>query len=163
MHYLYLAGLVSGVALLQTTPYNPFVWNGVKPDFFLLLIIYLNLFVPASFSAWSGFSGGLLEDLLSGGPLGSATLSKTLSGYGVSLLGNKVVLDNPLVQALLVLIVSLLEASLRFSVLNFFAAVQLGVGAFPGVILSQVLLTTLLAQPFFWLLRQGQQRWVPSL
>jgi len=149
-----------GVFLLQTTPYNPFVWHGVKPDFFLLLIIYLNLFVPASSSAWSGFSGGLLEDLLSGGPLGNATLSKTLSGYGVSLLGNKVVLDNPLVQALLVLIVSLIEASLRLSVLNFFGAVHLGVGAFSEVILPQALLTTLLAPPFFWLLRQGQRRWV---
>ena len=160
--YLCLAGLFLAVAMLQTSRYLPLSPGAVRPDFFLLLVIYLNLFVYDVADAWSGFAAGLLEDLLSGGAFGAAMFSKTLSGYGVSLLGNMVVLDNPLVQALLVFVVGLAEGGVRFLLLDFLGIVHLELGAAFSLIFSQSLLTTLLALPFFWLLRRGQRFWAPE-
>lgn len=159
MRYLYFILLFLGAILLQTSFYNPLSWNGIRPDFILILVIYMSLFAPAFWGVWGGFWGGLLEDILSGGIFGSAILSKTLSGYGTALLGDKVVLDNPLVQALLVFVVSLFELTLRFLVLKFLDVIRLGAEVFPDLILPQAMMTTLFASPFFWLLRRTQRRW----
>lgn len=160
MGYLFLVFVFALVTILQTSLYKPISWNGIKPDFFLLVIIYLNLFPSDYRGDWSGFGAGLIEDILSGGPLGSATLSKTLSAYGAFLMGKQVVLDNPFVQLVIVFIVSLLEGFIRFLVLDYLRFVDIGISVFPEIILPQAFITTLTALPFFWLLGYGQRRFL---
>ncbi len=152
MYYLYLFGFFLGITIVQTSLFTPVSWAGVRPDFFLLLVIYSNLYSSGSKGLWSGFLGGLLEDILSGGVLGAATVSKTFSGCGTLVLGNKVVLDNPLVQMLLVLVVSLCEATLHLA-LN--RNISMELTTFWSFILPQALITALVAAPFFWLMDRG--------
>ncbi|MFQ6057781.1 MAG: rod shape-determining protein MreD [Anaerolineae bacterium] len=74
-------GLLVGMALLQTTLVPHLSVAGVKPDLMLMAVVSWSLLRGAGEGIVWGAIGGLILDLLSGGPFGICTLSLILVGY----------------------------------------------------------------------------------
>jgi rod shape-determining protein MreD len=68
-----------GTAVLQTAIMPRLSLWGVKPDLMLLVVISWSLLRGTKEGATWALGGGLLLDLLSGGPFGTATLALMLS------------------------------------------------------------------------------------
>jgi rod shape-determining protein MreD len=100
-----------------------------------------------------GFLGGLLLDLLSGGPFGASALALVLAAYVASLSEGQFWRSHlllPLAAALLCTLVYygvvLLVLALRGAALDWLRAIT-------GVLLPALLINTLASVPAFWLLR----------
>jgi len=76
--YLTLAILIS-VAMLQTTVAPHLQMQGVRPDLMLLVVTSWSLLRGARAGMLWAVGGGLLLDLLSGGPFGALTIALTLA------------------------------------------------------------------------------------
>jgi rod shape-determining protein MreD len=114
-----LALLVIFTALLiQTSVFNFFSLWGIKPNLALIAVIYFALFHGTLTAVGTGIIAGLLEDVLSGGLLGINLLIKPLIGYLFSLIGQQMVVLNPINQAVLVILGSLLNSGLTFFILK---------------------------------------------
>jgi rod shape-determining protein MreD len=72
-------------AILQTTVMPRFALWGVRPDLMLLVVVSWSLLRGTKEGLQWALGGGLLLDLLSGGPFGAATLSLALSSVVASL------------------------------------------------------------------------------
>ena len=71
--------ILIGTAVVQTTVMPRLSLWGVKPDLMLLVIVSWSLLRGTREGMTWALGGGLLLDLLSGGPFGSSTLSLMLS------------------------------------------------------------------------------------
>ncbi len=87
-----------------------------------------------------GFTLGLLEDIFSAGILGTNTLIKTLLGYLASVIGEKLVLTNPVTQIIIVFIATLVDGWLTFFILR---------GAYSGEVVSRPLRGLFLPEAFY--------------
>lgn len=74
-------GLLASVALLQVTLVPHLSIGGVKPDLMLMAVVSWSLLRGAGEGIAWGAIGGLVLDLLSGGPFGIFTLSLILVGF----------------------------------------------------------------------------------
>ena len=74
------------VVLLQTTVLGIVAVRGVTPDLLLILLVFLALRRGSMSGQIAGFSGGLLEDLVSLAPLGFHALVRTLVGFSAGTL-----------------------------------------------------------------------------
>jgi rod shape-determining protein MreD len=77
--------LLLTIAMLQTSALPRFSLWGVVPDLMLLVVVSWSLLRGAKAGVPWALGGGLVLDLLSGGPLGAATVSLTLSSAVASL------------------------------------------------------------------------------
>ncbi|MBI5787817.1 MAG: rod shape-determining protein MreD [Candidatus Schekmanbacteria bacterium] len=149
-------GIFAAAALWQTSIFNPLkIWH-IVPDLFLIIVVYFNLFGLNSQGMWCALGAGLLEDTLSGSPLGQAALSKVLAACATILLGNQMVPDNPVVQSLLVFTISILESTFRlFLIVNFSESISFGWDITWRLILPQAFFTALITPIVFWLMGKG--------
>jgi rod shape-determining protein MreD len=67
------------VAILQTSVLPSFALAGVMPELMLLVVVSISLLRGTRSGLLWALCGGLLLDLLSGGPFGTATISLALS------------------------------------------------------------------------------------
>ncbi len=105
--------------LIQAAPLDFFVIKGVRPDIILILVVYAAFFYGAAAGLITGFTLGLLEDILSGSTLGLFTLSKSLVGYLSGNTVSQMALNNPVNQFIMVLGLSLTEGALVWLILMF--------------------------------------------
>lgn len=147
----YLAVFVlAGIALLQTTLAPYFSFMGATPEFMLLAVVSWSLLRGGREGAIWGFLGGLMLDLLSGGPFGAILLPLVLAGYLSGLGEINVFRASFLLPSLVVL-----GATLFYSVMELVLLQLLGqpIGwelAISHVVLPALLLNTL-ALPFVYL------------
>jgi rod shape-determining protein MreD len=92
----------------------------VAPDIPLIVVILLALRRGPEFGCLGGFAAGLLQDAAGGGLLGVQALTKALLGFAIGLIGGRLRVTQPLVQVPGLVILSVLEGLLRFSVLKMF-------------------------------------------
>ncbi len=150
--------LLTGVALIQTTLAPQVGLFGAKPDLMLVTVVCWGLLRGASASVRWAFLGGLMIDLLSGAPLGAATLPLLLVGY-LSALGEL----NLLRFGFLLPVAVMLLASIAYNTLFLVVLQVLGrpIGwqsAFTHVILPAALINTLV-MPFFYFPLRKLHRW----
>jgi rod shape-determining protein MreD len=69
------------LTILQLTVIPFLSYNQIAPDLLLILLVYYTLKMGQMHGTILGFIFGLFFDLVSGGILGSAMFSKTLSGF----------------------------------------------------------------------------------
>lgn len=81
MQWVWQGAFLVLATILQNTLADYLGGFGVKPDFVLIIVVYIGLFFGAFRGEILGFSGGLLEDILSGGPLGINALTKSIIGF----------------------------------------------------------------------------------
>ena len=99
------AGILAGLAILQTNVLGAIEIAGVRPDLALIVIAYFSV-TNGSFEGQIGaFAGGLVEDLLSLAPPGFHALLRTLMGFLYGLIHNRMLIDAVLVPFLLLAVI----------------------------------------------------------
>ncbi len=158
--------LLAGVALLQSTLAPYLAVGRVKPDLMLVVVVTWSVLRGAGEGVLWGFIGGLLLDLLSGGPFGvsivSLMLASYLTGVGeINLFRTNILL--PVVTVILATAVYYLVSFLLLQTLG--RPVTLGAAALQissvAVVLN-VALTAVFYLPLRWLSHktgQVEMRW----
>ena len=106
-----------GIALvIQTTLVVIFAGNGAPVDLVLVMVIAVALSKGPVVGLWTGTSGGLLQDLLSGGLVGVGGLAKTLVGYFVGQFGTHFMVARPWDQLLVFFFGSVVHSGIYIGV-----------------------------------------------
>jgi rod shape-determining protein MreD len=71
---------ILGALLFMLLPLRPFDTAGIAPPVTLMAVVFWSLFVPSALPLWLVAAVGLVEDLLTGGPLGLTALLLLLAG-----------------------------------------------------------------------------------
>lgn len=140
---VFVAVLQGTLANYLTGPY------GIKPDFFLIMVVYFGISRGPLEGEVIGFLGGLLGDILSGGTLGINALSKTIIGFLSGITKKSVYFENIIPQAAIIAGATLIDASLISLIrLIIYTKPQLNIWIFPletlyntltGILVLQVL------------------------
>ena len=107
-----LAAIIIAILVVETHWPTPLLFGRAKPDLMLLLVLYCAFSGGPARAMGIGFIGGLLEDILSAGPLGLNVFCKVLIGYGVGVVGTRIVTEHPIVMTLIVFVSTICEATL---------------------------------------------------
>jgi len=91
-------------AAAQAVLLVPLSVGGVRPDCFLLLVLFLSPRLSPEVATLQGFGVGLCQDALSGGPLGLKAFTYSLLGFLTARLSHKLNTDKPLAQFWLLLV-----------------------------------------------------------
>jgi len=137
--------------------------GGARPDFLVLTVILTSMFRDANTAAGLGFWGGMLTAAISAPPhagFGSLIVSRTLVGFGVGWLEERVFRDNPLIAVGLAATATALAECLFF-----LFAPQHAVHHWARAMLQTTLYNTALAVPLYVLIRKlvGARRETRSL
>jgi len=123
-----------------------------QPDFIVLMIVLTSMFCDANQGAALGFWGGLLTASMAAPPhsgFGGLIVSRTLLGFGIGWLEERIFRDNPLLVVMLVAVGTAFAEGLFF-----LFAPQHNVARWARVsLLLPILYNTVLALPFYLLVR----------
>jgi rod shape-determining protein MreD len=109
-----------GCTAAQAVLLPPFSLGGIRPDLFLLLVLLLSPRLTPEGAAVQGFCIGLVQDSLSGGPVGLCAFIFSLMGFLAARLSRDVYIDKPLAQLWLLLAASGASGVLTYALLAFF-------------------------------------------
>ncbi|MFQ5905003.1 MAG: rod shape-determining protein MreD [bacterium] len=144
-------------AIVEATLLDRIEVLSVKPDLFLIAVIYISLFWGRSPGMWFGFASGVYLDLFSPRHMGLNTLLLTCIGFLIGSLASRLYREKYLSQILILVFVSLAESLLYFALssgsLNDFVAFFLRYGL-PGV-----LYTAIVGAAVFFTLHLSRVRW----
>lgn len=115
-----LALMVFGGGLAHATLAPALRIADVAPDIPLIVVVLLALRRGPEFGCVAGFVAGLLQDSASGGLVGIQSLTKALAGYVVGTAGGRLAVTQPLVQIPGLVLLSIAEGLVRFSILQLF-------------------------------------------
>lgn len=93
------AGVLAGLAaalLLQTTIAGMTMEGATLVNLVLVAVVYFALAYGAVTGLMAGMAGGLVQDALAGGIIGIGSLSKSLTGFLVGVLGAQFIVSQPL-------------------------------------------------------------------
>jgi rod shape-determining protein MreD len=93
---------------------------GVSPDLPLILVVLLALRRGPEFGCLAGFATGLLQDAASGGLIGVQALTKGLIGFLIGAVAGRLRVTQPLVQVPGLVLLSVAEGMVRFTLLKLF-------------------------------------------
>lgn len=126
---LVYAGAVVVAVLVQTAWLARLQISGAALDPLLPLAVGVGILRGAESGAVVGLTGGLLQDLLSGGPLGMFGLSRLVVGFASGLFERSIYIENPLLPAVATSIGTLLG-----EILLVIVALVAGLGAQPWTV-----------------------------
>ena len=92
----------------------------VAPDIPLIAVVLLALRRGPEFGCAAGFAAGLIQDTASGGLLGVQAFTKSLVGFGIGAAGHRLRVSQPLVQVPGLVVLSVAEGVVRFTLLSVF-------------------------------------------
>ena len=122
MRTLYIILLYVLSLVLETTVFGKLSVFGAKPDLVLIVIVLVALHRGPLPGEIYGFIGGLLEDFVTFGSLGIQALVKTLTGFGVGFLRNKIEEENELLLMLLVFFMAIISGFAASLAKTFFSS-----------------------------------------
>jgi rod shape-determining protein MreD len=153
--------LLLSVALLQTSALPRFSPWGLVPDLMLLVGVSWSLLRGARAAIPWALGGGLLLDLLSGGPFGAATLSLTLSSAAAGLEQLNLYRDSIWLPVFASSVATILYYVLYLAVLNIAGRPVSWGSSLVHVVLPCMLLNVLVMYPTFWAMRWLHRRTLP--
>ncbi len=163
MTVLFYIFAAAGAIVFQTTFTEYFfVWTTARPDAMLLATLYIGVRRGPESGLVTGFFLGLLQDILSGGLLGSNSLSKGLLGYLTGGLVRNIARRNWFFLATLGFLTTLFDVVL-WALLSLLFQPELGISTnywFDS--LKTIILNTVLAPFAIHLLSIIEGRIVPS-
>jgi rod shape-determining protein MreD len=92
----------------------------IAPDIPLIVVLLLGLRRGSEFGCLAGFFTGLLQDVVSGGLVGTQALTKAAAGFAIGVLGARFRVTQPLVQVPGLILLTLAEGLGRFALLKLF-------------------------------------------
>lgn len=99
MRALVYGGVLAAAVLIQTAWLARIEISGAILDPLLPIAVAVGILRGATSGAVVGLAGGLLQDLLSGGPLGVGGLTKLVVGFASGLFERSIYIENPLLPA----------------------------------------------------------------
>lgn len=133
MYWVIWLGIVILCLVIQTVCGDILIIGGIKPDFLLIIIIFFAFKHSAFESVIIGFIGGILQDSLSGVPLGTNAFTKLIIGLIAS--GIKKVYPENLISMLLSIFVFTIIQSLLIFALQSIFVISLGISTMNRVLL----------------------------
>ncbi|MBV9119456.1 MAG: rod shape-determining protein MreD [Chloroflexi bacterium] len=106
MRFVVAACVLALEAILQVTVFSRISVGGAAPQLLLLSVVAWSLARGPLEGAYWGFTGGLLYDLASGGPVGVSALAMVAVAAVAGLLGGRLFGTNPLLPMLAVFLAS---------------------------------------------------------
>ena len=111
---------IGGGTLVQGTIVPALGFWSVVPDLPVVLVVLLALRRGPEVGCVMGFALGVAQDVLGGGPLGLHALSKSIVGFVAGDLPRWCLATNPVVPVVAAVALTVVDASLRFAVLQLF-------------------------------------------
>ncbi len=118
----------------------------LEPDLLLALTILFGLMRGAEYGSITGFILGLFTDVNTGAMLGAGAFSWTQVGFASALVGDKLLVDNPLVQMFVVGCGSMLAGVLQLIFLQISSTQDPGIPMF-FLLISRAVMTAVLSYP----------------
>lgn len=153
MSRLWIVLLTLAAVLIQAQWVHWVSVAGATPDLVVLVVIFLSLRRDSTVDLWAAFSGGVLEDLAMGSPLGSHALSLLGTAYLVGQLRRRFFQENRRTQFLVVIFFGFFHQGLIFFWINTVILSGYPFQMWLRQALGAVLYQILLAPPLFALLR----------
>lgn len=148
MKALIYGGLLALAGLVQTAWLSRIEISGAILDPLLPIAVAVGILRGATSGAVVGLAGGLLQDLLSGGPLGVNGLTKLVVGFASGLFERSIYIENPLLPAVATFAGTLLSEILLVVVGQVTGLGRETAGALPRALMQAVLNS--LAAPFLF-------------
>lgn len=145
---LIYGGLLAAAGLVQTAWLARIEISGAILDPLLPIAVAVGILRGATSGAVVGLAGGLLQDLLSGGPLGVNGLTKLVVGFASGLFERSIYIENPLLPAVATFAGTLLSEILLVVVGQVTGLGRETAGALPRALMQAVLNS--LAAPFLF-------------
>jgi len=121
MRYILIAIMFFLSLILPGTVFHFWSWSGIKPDFLMLLTIYIAMHNRLSTSMFWGLGAGLLEDLYLGRYIGMYTLTLAVVAFLSYWLSERWYRENFIVTTFMVFLVTAVGQAI-------IAALSLGAG-----------------------------------
>ena len=83
--------------------------NGIKPDFSLIILVFISYRKGCMVGQVSGFISGLLEDFISLTPIGFSSLVKSILGFLYGLFQGSFIVDNIFIPILFIIIATIIK------------------------------------------------------
>jgi rod shape-determining protein MreD len=122
---------------------------GARPDFILVLVSPLSIFVPRNKGAALGFAGGVLQGAIAGGHLAASAISKAVAGFMGSW-SRKIELE----RNFIVVFVTTFVVSLIAGLVWMFVAAPKGIAVYLGDTIGSAMYNGVLAIPVYMLLER---------
>lgn len=150
--------LLFGAALCQASFFPALGQVAVRPDLVLQMVV-----MWAVLRGWRealpwGFVGGLILDLLSGAPFGTAALALVLVAFCCSVGGVSAFRDNPLLPVVTVFWASVLYGLLFLFLLRTHEVPVPWISVIRQVVVPTAIVNTLLAPLTYWLVSRIERR-----
>lgn len=151
-------GLLLLAFIIQSTVVEHIAIRGIKPDFILIILIYVSLRSGSMIGVILGFSIGLLQDFY--GPpanLGLNALCKSLLGFGVGI-GKEGLYKDSMLVLMLTLVISYITHDIIYHIIDARFTLDAVVSWFIGVSLPSVFYTVVLSLLLIYVFayRRGQ-------
>jgi len=139
--------------ILQVVISEKIALGGIKPDFFLILLVFFALRKDLKFALVLGFILGLLRDIFSGGILGISAFGFGLCGLIIGKYA-RFVYKEGIFSQLIIVFCSGIFVALAYYLVSLFTALPVSKDLFKVIILPASVYTAVIALPVFWLLRR---------
>mgnify|MGYP000940644073 CR=1 FL=1 len=100
MKYWVIAAILVGNMILQSTLLPFLEVFGIQPDTLMVLVCCFGLLGGNYYGLFTGLAGGLLQDIMYGGPIGLAALHYMIIGFLVERLNERIYLGKLLIPTL---------------------------------------------------------------
>lgn len=145
-------GLVVGAVLIQSTLFQYLRPFGYAPALGMLMVIALARYLDPEPALFVAFTGGFLQDVLGGAPLGLWASTFTLVAFVTLKIREREVAGTPIV--LLGVFVLTIIGQLTYAILGtLFGQGIISRPGFVGDLLVPALYNVILAYPVFWLVK----------
>ncbi|MDI6704439.1 MAG: rod shape-determining protein MreD [bacterium] len=147
--WVYAVGIIFSI-ILEITPFVKYLEiRGIKPDLFLIILVFFSLKKGSLKGEIMGFFIGIFEDLVSSGVFGINSFSKTICGFLVGKSKEKILHENFISQIIIMLSISLLNGLLVYLIRCLFTTPSGFI-----VVPLETCYNTLLSIPIFILFRK---------
>ncbi len=141
--------LLVSTALIESSLLSNMIFLPAMPDLLLLILLYISLKNGSLTGELTGFSSGLIIDVLSATPLGLNSLLRTVIGYISGLLHISIETSGFFIPAMLGFIATLLKAFLLLVVSFFYTKDILIYNLFSATLWFECIFNALLAPLVF--------------
>ncbi len=139
--------------ILQVVISNSIAVWGIKPDFFLIALVFFSLEKNLRFGLLLGLILGLLKDIFSGGILGLNAFAFGLCGLIAGRYA-KFIYKEGIFSQFIIVFCSSIFVGLLYYLLSIFTELPVSKDLFKVIILPVSAYTGVVALPIFWLLRR---------
>ena len=143
MRYGLIAAMFLLSLILPGTVFHFWAWSGIKPDFLMLLTIYIAMHNRLSTSMYWGLGAGLLEDLYLGRYIGMYTLTLAVVAFLSHWLAERWYRENFILTTFMVFLVTAVGQTV-VAALSLGAGLQWALGDIKNLVIGIALYNALL-------------------